>query len=104
MSFLLGLLVGSMLSGPDGRPVLSPSSLGSIPFRCLAAIEQSDDAYKACRRLSLGVEITLQMKQDDATTSYSRADIRAAIDAALAFEIQALRELEQAAKQKQDKQ
>jgi hypothetical protein len=98
MGFLFGLIVGTALSsGGDNSPRL-PSSLSEIPFRCLAAIEQSDAAYRDCRRLSMAAQIQQQHDVADCQVSkVCRNDIPHAVDVALDYEIAALHQLESAA-------
>lgn len=51
MWFLFGLFVGlNVANGPGGA---AGNALGSIPMRCLMAIEESDAAYARCRRPSI---------------------------------------------------
>ena len=54
MGFIFGLLIGSALTGTPGT---MQHAIGSIPMRCLAAIEVSDDEYRDCREPSLKQEL-----------------------------------------------
>lgn len=55
MWFIFGLMLGSTLSGgPSGS---GAALLGSIPLRCMMAIEESDEAYAVCRRGSMVAEL-----------------------------------------------
>lgn len=49
MGFLFGLFLGAAASSGGA----SPPSLGTIPFRCLAAFESSEADYRICRRNTL---------------------------------------------------
>ena len=55
MGFIFGLLIGASVSG--GGSASLPPSMGTIPMRCLAAFEVSDDEYKQCRDRSLTSEL-----------------------------------------------
>ena len=101
MGFIFGLLVGAALSsGGDGSSRLPPS-LSQIPFRCFAAIEQSDDAYRACRRLSMAADMAQQCKMVPGRICEGRDDYDKAIDAGLTWEIAALHKLADAAQAQQ---
>jgi hypothetical protein len=54
MGFLFGLMLGS---GVSGGTISLPPSVGTIPFRCLAAFERNETEYELCRRGSLRWEI-----------------------------------------------
>ena len=58
LGFLLGLMVGgAAFSGnpaPSGNVV---SGLSQIPFRCIAALDESDEAYAICRTPSMMGEL-----------------------------------------------
>jgi hypothetical protein len=53
--FILGLIAGNAMS--DSPPGSMQQNLSGIPLRCFAALEESDDAYKECRRPSLRYEV-----------------------------------------------
>lgn len=100
MGFLFGLLVGAAISGGGDKasPHL-PAALSEIPFRCFAAIERSDDAYRGCRRLSMAAQ--LQQQHDVANadvTGIPNSKMAQAVAEAMDWEIAALHELEAAAK------
>ena len=101
MGFLFGLLIGSSLGSGAATPL--PSFLGDIPLRCLAALEQSDDAYRACRKLSIAGQVYQQYTatpnyltdlSDDTTAR--RTELRRAVADAMNWEISALHELAKA--------
>jgi hypothetical protein len=94
MGFLFGMFVGVMLFG-DGNTSRLPPGLGEIPFRCFAAIEQSDSSYRDCRRRSMRAQISEQMTAGGGINYDLREH---ETDAALDYEITALHDLEAAAK------
>ena len=98
MGFLFGLMIGAAaMSGPgEAKPML-----GSIPFRCLAALDQGDAAYRECRRPSLGVELREYIEHVDShITGITNRNIRAKIEEALTLEVSGLRQIEAANKQR----
>lgn len=95
MGFIFGLMIGSMAAS-GGSSTALPPALGSIPFRCLYAFEQSETDYRDCRRPSLAVEMNICQGAGytDATGHCSR-------DRHLAWELGALRELKKSIEQQQ---
>ena len=102
MGFLFGLLVGGMLAGGSGEGGAG-LPFGSIPFRCLASLDDSDESYRNCRRLSLVFEITQQYRNtDDNLTGLSRQSLRDRIEHAMNLELRGLRTIEKANKARAD--
>lgn len=98
MSFIFGILIGAtVFSG--GSSGSMPFSLSEIPFRCFAALDVDDAAYKHCRRLSMALQISQQYQNSpDHLSGVHRGNLAATIDEALVLEVKALRTLEQASK------
>jgi len=98
MGFIFGLFIGAAIfSGDSSNHQNFPASLGEIPFRCFAAIEQSDNIYRACRRLSMTAQITQQCIAMEGCRGHG-IDSGHEVDAALDFEVTALHKLETAIK------
>lgn len=97
MGFLFGLLIGSSLSGSS--PATVQQMLGSIPLRCVVALEDGDDAYRSCRRLSLAYEMYHQVDgSPDDVNGHKHGQLGPEVEAAMNLEIRALKEIETAAK------
>jgi hypothetical protein len=56
MGFLFGLMIGASVAGGGSSPQIT-AALASIPFRCIAALEVSEQDYKDCRRVGLVGEL-----------------------------------------------
>jgi hypothetical protein len=113
MWFLFGLMLGSALT-TSGGSVNQSSPLGSIPMRCLMALEESKEAYAKCRHATMVAELLAQSvrmqgsapdcyrvwakrpNQQDLATTPEDCDIGAAID----LEYRALKRLNEMAQPK----
>lgn len=101
MNFFLGILFGAMLAGGGGQHT---AILGDIPLRCLAALEQSDDAYRQCRIMSLAAAMQQQYQNsNDLVTGMGRGKMQTAVAEALTWEIKALKTLEAEARKREGK-
>jgi hypothetical protein len=94
MWFIAGLMLGSAMS-PNGEAPRPPISLGEIPFRCFITLDDSDQAYRECRRLSMTLQLAQQIANtNDEATGYKRGTLRTVVDDAISLELRALRKLE----------
>jgi hypothetical protein len=94
MGFIFGMIVGAALSG-DGSPKLPPA-LGSIPLRCLAAFDISEDEYRLCRMPSMAGELKLSYYCDYSDIRSKDGNNPCGAMRHMFWEIAALRELKKA--------
>lgn len=92
MGFIMGLVVGSALS--SGGSTAIPNIPQGIPFRCLAAIEQSDSEYRNCRWASMYDE--LYKTQTCGARSMEDPKSVCHIESHIKWELAALKELKAA--------
>lgn len=96
MSFIFGLMVGSALTSGGGNASLP--NLGTIPFRCLSAFEQSEDAFRECRHRSMENDLY----KDGCDLERRRADTGGcSIKQNITWEVAGLRELKQSIEARQ---
>jgi hypothetical protein len=89
-SFLFGLLLGSSFQSNHELPHLNTS----IPFRCIKALEEGEDAYRQCRAPSLEAEIGDYWAKKCSDNAFTYSECRKnAFTQALKWEISALKEL-----------
>ena len=91
MGFIFGLLVGAAISSGGGS---TPPILGSIPLRCLAALDVSDDAYRTCRGRSLSRELYDRDQCDSRDRANEKSECYLPLN--LTWEIAGLRQMQKA--------
>lgn len=100
MGFIFGLLVGTALS-TSGTGSTAPPLLGSIPLRCLAALEVSEAEYRHCREPSLSMELYGSGNGPSCGRIDREGNGVCSIARHLTWEIAALKHLEQATQAQQ---
>ena len=102
MWFLMGMMLGSSLSGEEPSARMMSALTSEVPFRCFVALDDGDQAYRECRRLSMTVQLSQQiMNTNDEVTGFKRGTLRLVVDDAISLELRGLRALEKSAPAKQ---